>query len=212
MGISARHLLELLIASRDDDGRYLSLVLSDDENEVSLAFDNGIKRHSARLSLTETDAILAALNRCGVSDDDPLEEEDRLQLWAGQYRRGRYRKAVRAFILTAGQYGDRRSRHRANTDIPPLRQYRYDGKRRLAHPERLKQDDHVWHIEVFDYTRQQDRQFQLSHIQNLEPCPLPTSEQENRVSNKPTEKAQKVTLSPFGIHRISASLSGRVYG
>lgn len=75
MGISARHLLELLIASRDDDGRYLSLVLSDDENEVSLAFDNGIKRHSIRLSLTETDAILAALNRCGVSDDDPLRKK-----------------------------------------------------------------------------------------------------------------------------------------
>ena len=72
MGISARHLFELWIASGDNDGRYLSLVLSDGENEVSLAFDNGIKRHSIRLSLTETDAILAALNRCGVSDDDPL--------------------------------------------------------------------------------------------------------------------------------------------
>jgi hypothetical protein len=75
MGISARHLFELLIASGDNDGRYLSLVLSDGENEVSLAFDNGIKRHSIRLSLTETDAILAALNRCGVSDDDPLRKK-----------------------------------------------------------------------------------------------------------------------------------------
>lgn len=102
MGISARHLFELLIASGDNDGRYLSLVLSDGENEVSLAFDNGIKRHSIRLSLTETDAVLAALNRCGVSDDDPLEEEDRLQLWADQYRRGGYRKTVRALSLTAG--------------------------------------------------------------------------------------------------------------
>lgn len=75
MGIShaeAEHYLKLLLTAGDAEGTYLSLCIPDDESEVTLAFDGGIKGRPLRLTLAETHAVLAALNACGVPEDDEL--------------------------------------------------------------------------------------------------------------------------------------------
>jgi predicted DNA-binding transcriptional regulator YafY len=66
--------IQLLDGFSGDADFYLPTYLSDDGTTLTLAFDSDIHGRPCRLSLDETNALLAALGRVGIEEDDPLRQ------------------------------------------------------------------------------------------------------------------------------------------
>lgn len=81
LGISAdeaRFLIDSLVSINVSDGGYLPV--SYDDEGIELMFGNGVKGRPLRLSRSETYALLAAMDRLGVADDDPVRQGIRLSV------------------------------------------------------------------------------------------------------------------------------------
>lgn len=182
MGISreeARQLLDLLLTAGDSEGSYLSLALSDDESEATLAFDGGIKGRPLRLTLTETHAVLAALNACGIPEGDPLRQkiaqefgrqhvtpesiEKQLEPLASVRERDTLRLISDALI----QGKALRFRYQGNKDSK--------AKLRHAVPHRLMQQEGSWYIEALDADKLQERIFKIERMEEPALIEIPAS-------------------------------------
>ena len=197
IGIShaeAEHYLKLLLTAGDAEGTYLSLCIPDDESEVTLAFDGGIKGRPLRLTLAETHAVLAALNACGVPEDDELRQKiatgfGRANVTPATIERQLEPLAspeehdVLTSISEAMIHGHALSfLYQGTKDDAP--------RHRHALPQELSQKDDAWYLDAFDLDRQEERCFKIERMDEAEPEEVP----ENLVSAPAKTKAEPARM------------------
>ena len=182
MGISrseAHQLLDLLLTAGDSEGSYLSLVLSDDESEATLAFDGGIKGRPLRLTLTETHAVLAALNACGIPEDDPLRQRIAQDFGRQHVTQESIEKQLEP-LASVREHDTLRLISSALIQGKALR-FRYQGnkdseaKLRHAVPHRLMQQEGSWYIEALDADKLQERTFKIERMEEPALIEVPAS-------------------------------------
>lgn len=176
LGISfdeARHLIALVSMGSGESIDYLPLVLGDEDDEVALMEGASLSARRLRLTRSETYALLAALSRIGLDQDDPL-----VKTLADSYA---------DTSLTYDEIVNRLSETRLSTDTDVLRQcsqalteglcltfsYRpVDGgptTRRRVSPQLLRQDNGFWYLEAYDQVRRGQRIFRLDGMSDVEP-------------------------------------------
>ena len=64
--------MRILIEASSGMDLYLPIYISDDDRTVTLATDGGVRGKPCRLSIEETDALLAAFDRVGMPKDHPI--------------------------------------------------------------------------------------------------------------------------------------------
>lgn len=180
MGIShadAERLLDLLLTAGDAEGSYLSLCIPDDGSEVTLAFDGGIKGRPLRLTLAETHAVLAALNACGVPEDDALRQKIATSFGRANVTPGTIEHQLEP--LASPEEHDALS---AISDalihgkaLSFLYQGTKDTEPRLRHvlPQELSQKEDAWYLDAFDLEKQEERCFKIERMGEAHPEDAP---------------------------------------
>lgn len=180
LGCSTRHarlLLELALTAHDEEGMGLPIGLGDDDQLV-LAFDSERKGHPLKLTPSESEAMRAALERLGMSQDDPIYQgvlpylsptgetgaEGRPQ---GPDVSGR----PSVLDLCAQAIADGHGLgfwYRGAADAEPR-------KRRVI-PQTLRTEEGAWYLEALDLEIQAQRTFRLDRM--ADPRPFATGERE----------------------------------
>lgn len=200
MGIgtaAAEHLLDLLLTAGDAEGSYLSLVMAEDGSEVSLAFDGGVKGRPIRLTLTETHAILAALNACGVPEDDPL----RLRI---EHDFGRQSVTPDTIARQLEPLASPEEHEVLKLISDAMGKgwalgFRYQGSRdetareRMALPVQLSQKDHAWYMDAIDCVKRRPRCFKIARMEDPRMVEVP-EDAARTASAAETESGRMVTL------------------
>ena len=175
LGISrkeALNLIELLSTASDEDGMYLPLYRSDAGDEVSLSYDRGLRGHPLRLTVGETRAVVAALQRVGVDEDDPTY---RTVVEAfGARREGAEAPAPEGWDLPEREASFLEACVAAIYDARPVT-FRYrgtlDSSEHARHvlPTGLRQDEGAWLVDADDLDRGQPRTFRLDRMRDVRP-------------------------------------------
>ena len=209
MGIShaeAEHYLKLLLTAGDAEGTYLSLCIPDDESEVTLAFDGGIKGRPLRLTLAETHAVLAALNACGVPEDDELRQKIATGFGRANVTPATIERQLEP-LASPEEHDVLTSISEAMIQGKAL-SFLYQGakddapRHRHALPQELSQKDDAWYLDAFDLDRQEERCFKIERMDEAEPEEVP----ENLVSapaKTEAEPARMVKLTFLDEHYLS---------
>lgn len=167
----ARKLLSLILTASTSDGDYLSLVENDDGTEVSLAFAEGMRGKRLRLTSGEMLAITAALDRLGVSADDPARVAITNSLSSASLDTAAFRRML-AQTPTTNDSTVLKACAQARCDRCDLAfTYRHvgeegRGERRVA-PIEVRLEDGAWYLDGFDRGRGGRRTFRVDHMSNV---------------------------------------------
>lgn len=173
LGVSAERaekLVALVLTASGSDGARLPLV--EEAGEVTMLLTRGMRGRAVRLTRDETVALEAALERLGVSADDPLRKRvegalDPSSLDASLVRRlvASERDPLLAEAIStcaralAERHGLRLSYLRDGSDRPEIRH---------VSPRRLRCEDETWYLEAYDLDRAGERTFRLDRMRELE--------------------------------------------
>lgn len=175
LGISyddARHLIALVSMGSGESIDYLPVILSDDDDEVSLMEGAQMSSRRIRLTKAETMALMAALAKLGIEADDPLVE------------------ALSHAYATPSALSDDLSRsidhsqpiagvdvlkqcHDAINNSSGLR-FRYhpvsgeEARMREVVPQRVHHKDGNWYLEAYDLVRCGQRIFRVDRMSDVE--------------------------------------------
>lgn len=171
LGVSrerAARLVGLLATARTAGGAGLPLV-DDGDGRLTLLHDAGVHGRPLRLGPSETTALLAALDRMGVSPDDPLREALRGVLSPSSPGEDAIRRML-------GETADR-------TDALPLCSralmegrrllFSYHGAQRAGRtrrevlPEALRHKDGHWYLDAHDLLRRDRRTFRVDRMEDV---------------------------------------------
>jgi predicted DNA-binding transcriptional regulator YafY len=164
----ARRDIQLLAGFSGDAGFYLPTYLSDDGSTLTLAFNSDVHGRPCRLSLEETNALLVALDRVGIPDDDPVRQTIVGSLGA----RTPDANLVAPLIATDDQ-GANPEISRACADAlleGSSLTFLYQGMRDPAPVERhvdpygTHHANGDWYLDGFDLDRQADRMFRFDRM------------------------------------------------
>lgn len=163
---TARFLVEDLLGLNVIEGGYLPLV--EDGDGVSLTSARGVRGRPLRLSRSETYAILTALDRLGIGEDDPL------------------RQAIQTSFASAGIDAVEIERLLAPVGTPTAAttlstcvraamarheiEFDYRGgrdsepRRRVVDPLSVHQADNTWYIDAIDVSLAAERTFRVDRM------------------------------------------------
>ena len=186
----AEKLMGLLATAQTADGTGLPLVQEDD-GQLTLLLGEGVRGRRLKLNLAETTALLAALDRMGVSRDDPLRarlesslpgaapDEGLVHRMLGELTCGS--EALLACARSLREGTDLRFGYRS-ADAPAARA-------RQVRPEGLRHDEGRWYLDAYDLGRHGERTFRLDRMEDVEPAsPAPVDAREEGA------RARSVTL------------------
>ncbi|MCC6098099.1 MAG: WYL domain-containing protein [Olsenella sp.] len=164
----ARHLLMLVATSWDEEQLNLPLAYDEGDDTLTLAFGGGVRGRQLRLSLSETYALLAALDSIGVDGDDPIV--------------ARLRESVGAIghpSPSSGELDRAMSPNVSGTTYETCVRAIADGMwlsftyaaasggtsltRKVA-PQALRSSDGRWYLDGFDLVRGGERTFRLDRM------------------------------------------------
>lgn len=164
----ARHLLMLVATSWDEELLNLPLAYDGDDDTLTLAFGGGVRGRQLRLSLSETYALLAALDSIGVKGDDPIVARLRESVGAIGHPSLNKKELDRALApdVSGTTY---ETCVRAIADGMWL-SFSYVGSsgntsltRKVA-PRALRSSDGRWYLDGFDLVRGGERTFRLDRM------------------------------------------------
>lgn len=171
-GAEAEKLIELLATSATADGVGLPLV-QDADGQLTLLLGNGVRGRRLKLNLAETTALLAALDRMGVSDDDPLRakiesslqheapDEALVHRMLGELSSGTSPLLTCAKALREGS--DLRFMYQAADSA--------SGRGRQVRPTGIRYEEGRWYLDAYDLGRHGERTFRLDRMGDAEPVP-----------------------------------------
>ena len=153
-------LVELVLCSTLVGGTGLPLV--SDEGGLTLVGANGVRGRRLRLTQAETLALVAALERLGVPDDDPLRTTLEESLSSEPVGEELVRRLAAALSCCARAIASRRE---------VLFLYRKSGEkdaeRRRVVPTALRTEDDAWFLDAFDLVRDGERTFRLDRMEGV---------------------------------------------
>lgn len=179
LGISydeARHLIALLSLGSEESIDYLPVILSDNDDEVALMEGAALSARRLRLTLTETLALLAALRRLGLNQDDELVKP----LTESYVHASLDEEEIHSLLyedLSDADTSTLRQCSQAITEGSWLT-FSYQPvsggtpSRRRVIPRLIRQDNGFWYLEAYDLVRREPRVFRLdgmSLLEQLEP-------------------------------------------
>lgn len=183
----ARHLIALVSLGSGESIDYLPLILSDDDDEVSLMEGAALSARRVRLTRAESIALSAALKELGITDDDPLAKtlsdayaapsftaDDVLHTLEtpSSSDEGKVLRLCSAAI--AAEAGLAFSYQPVTGDAP---------SRRRVVPQMVRRGDDNWYLEAFDLVRNDRRVFRIDRMSDVEqlevnvPALLPSTSQ-----------------------------------
>lgn len=176
LGVSperAEKLVELVLTSTGSDGSRLPLV--EEDGGFTLAFSLGMRGRRLRLTRAETIALEAALERLGVSDDDPIRERLREsvsvdpvdsdlveRLLGGEVEHGLSEKIAACAQALATRHDLAFFYHKDEGE---------KDEERLVSPRGLRHEDETWYLDAHDLVREGERTFRLDRMSDLESRP-----------------------------------------
>ena len=163
-------LVELVLCSTLVGGTGLPLV--SDEGGLTLVGANGVRGRRLRLTHAETLALVAALERLGVPDDDPLRttleeslssepvsEELVRRLMAGGSGTGPLAAALSCCAQAIASRREVLFLYRKSGEK--------DAERRRVVPTALRTEDDAWFLDAFDLVRDGERTFRLDRMEGV---------------------------------------------
>ena len=163
-------LVELVLCSTLVGGTGLPLV--SDEGGLTLVGANGVRGRRLRLTQAETLALVAALERLGVPDDDPLRttleeslssepvsEELVRRLMAGRSGTGPLAAALSCCARAIASRREVLFLYRKSGEK--------DAERRRVVPTALRTEDDAWFLDAFDLVRDGERTFRLDRMEGV---------------------------------------------
>ncbi|WP_058270828.1 WYL domain-containing protein [Olsenella massiliensis] len=169
----ARHLMTLLLQLEDEGGTPLPLVVEGDEPDaVTLfSFGHGIRGRALRLSRGETEAVLAALTRLGMSQDDPLVVKLRSSAGDLAVRGGEVLRTLGSIAGTSDVTG----LLRCSLALVAERRlaFSYQGRlderpqRRVVWPLEVRSEGGHWYLDAADCARDARRSFRIDRMGEL---------------------------------------------
>lgn len=169
----ARHLMALLLQLEDEGGTPLPLVVEGDEPDaVTLfSFGHGIRGRALRLSRGETEAVLAALARLGMNQDDPLVVKLRSSAGDLAVRGGEVLRTMGSIAGTSDVAG----LLRCSLALVAKRRltFSYQGRlderpqRRVVWPLEVRSEGGRWYLDATDCARDARRSFRIDRMVGL---------------------------------------------
>ena len=163
-------LVELVLCSTLVGGTGLPLV--SDEGGLTLVGADGVRGRRLRLTHAETLALVAALERLGVPDDDPLRatleeslssepvgEELVRRLMAGRSGTGPLAAALSCCARAIASRRELLFSYRKSGEK--------DAERRRVVPSALRTEDDAWFLDAFDLARGGERTFRLDRMEDV---------------------------------------------
>ena len=176
-GAEAEKLIGLLATSATADGVGLPLV-QDADGQLTLLLGDGVRGRRLKLNLAETTALLAALDRMGVSDGDPLRakiesslqheapDEALVHRMLGELSSGTSPLLTCAKALREGS--DLRFMYQAADSA--------SGRGRQVRPTGIRYEEGRWYLDAYDLGRHGERTFRLDRMGDAEPVPRTTTD------------------------------------
>lgn len=189
LGISfdeARHLIALVSLGSGESIDYLPVILSDDDDEVSLMEGAALGGRRVRLTLSETIALTAALTELGVNQDDPL-----VRILTASYAAPSFsREDVERTLETPSSASDSATLRQCSQAISAGRGLSFlyrpvsggEPTQRSVIPQLVRRSDDSWYLDGYDLVRQDQRVFRIDRMSELEeidaPMPVPSFQRE----------------------------------
>lgn len=203
----ARHLLMLVATSWDEEELNLPLMYGEDDDTLTLAFDGGVKGRPLRLSLSETYALLAALDSIGVGDGDPIVTQLRESIGAVGQLSPRSKELERAMSTEASNETYETCvraianrmwlsfSYTASPDSPSTRK---------VAPRGLRSSEGQWYLDGFDIVRRGERTFRLDRMREPR-CVKP--KQQSAIQSPNTHGDAKRVVVRFASESLAYSRS-----
>lgn len=176
----AEKLIGLVGTSSSSGGIGLPLTLEED-GEATLAFSGGVRGRRLRLTRGETVALSAALERLGVSPDDPLRGRLEAALGAEPVREDLVRRVVGSRGGTESEKVESCARAiLEHTSLSFLYRGAEDAqaRRRSCVPRAIRAEGDSWYLDAHDLERGGERTFRLDRMKELERGPKITKPKE----------------------------------
>ena len=147
------------------------LPLSEDNNGVELVSEPDYRCHRLRLTRLETTALVAALDRAGLSPDNPSRERilacfgnpSGMGAASGSIARPDCPENISVLTTCAIGIVDKRDlvfAYQGTKDAAP--------RRRRVMPKRLHQNGELWKLDAYDYEADGERTFYLAHMNTVQ--------------------------------------------
>ncbi len=197
LGVSAERaekLIELVLTATGVDGA--SLPLMEEDGEFTLVFSQGMRGRRLRLTRSETLALVAALERLGVDEGDPLRARlsqslSRESVDEGVVERllgsANYDEIGPTLSLCAQAIAEREGisfSYQKSSDAAP--------SVRRAAPQGLRHEDGLWYLDALDLDRVQTRTFRLDRMSDVS---LLTRSGEPHIDWAPEARTVKITFA-----------------
>lgn len=176
LGVSQEHaekLVGLVLTSAAGGAAQLPLV--EEAGGVTLSVSRGMRGRRLRLTLGESAAILAALDRLGIADDDPLRAP--IQAALGQASASKD-LAERSLGAAGGQelLADKETvlmtcaKAKLRGELLVFEYSGADGtaSKRRAVPRAVRTEDGLWYLDAHDLDRGAERTFRVDRMANVE--------------------------------------------
>ena len=176
----AEKLIGLVGTSSSSGGIGLPLTLEED-GDATLAFSGGVRGRRLRLTRGETVALSAALERLGVSPDDPLRGRLEAALGAEPVREDLVRRVVGSRGETESEKVESCARAiLEHTSLSFLYRGAEDAqaRRRSCVPRAIRAEGDSWYLDAHDLERGGERTFRLDRMKELERGPKITKPKE----------------------------------
>lgn len=193
LGISfdeARHLIALVSMGSGESIDYLPVILSDNDDEVSLMEGAALSAKRIRLTLSESYALTAALRELGVDESDQL-----FRMLAASYAAPSFSpEDVSRTLETPSSATDGTTLRRCSRAIStgkglsfsyrPVTQDKSSTRRVI--PQIVRRSDDSWYLDAFDLNRQGPRVFRIDRMSDIREIDAPprvaqaTPEQQDR--------------------------------
>lgn len=175
LGISyddARHLIALVSLGSGESIDYLPVILSDDDDEVSLMEGAALSARRVRLTRAESMALSAALAELGIDESDPLARTLSDAYAAPSFTTDDVLRTIEAPSSTdegkvlrlcsaaiAAEAGLAFTYQPVTGDSP---------SRRRVIPQMVRHGDDNWYLEAFDLMRRDRRVFRIDRMSEVE--------------------------------------------
>ena len=174
LGVSydyARHLIALVSMTGGESFDYLPVILSDNDDEVSLMEGAAMSARRVRLTRSETFALQAALTELGVDAADPLN-----QTLARSFAAPAFSLEDVARSLEAPSSTENASQLRVcSVAISAGNELEFDylpvsggaSTHRTVQPQRIRRSNDSWYLDAFDLVRDAERVFRIDRMSNV---------------------------------------------
>ncbi len=183
---AARHLIALVSLGSGESIDYLPVILSDNDDEVSLMEGAHMSARRVRLTKSETIALVAALEELGVKQEDAL-----VKTLVNSYATPLFSlDDIKRSLETPSSVSDGKVLRQCSQAIAqnkgltfsyvPITEGR--ASRRRVVPHLLRRSDDCWYLDAFDLVRRADRCFRIDRMSYLESFDLTPQDTQNRTS------------------------------